>query len=676
MKCKAQITRCASTINSYNPFMHELISAQFPNRFLWTPFLLAFGAALYFAGPNEPTLAYPGIVALLTGLIVVVRRPNTVLTGIMLMIFGFFYAAFYTNAIDTPGLRRTLHDIDISGRVTKIDHTPDKTRVYLDIAANQINSDYDINRRATVRINIDANDVHVGDTLTARATLFRPTPASAPETFDYARWAYFNRLTATGYASDYSVTSGNRHNINSLRERMHNAANSFLTDGLVLGYKSALPDDQRDIWTAAGVGHVWSISGFHMTLVAGWLFALFYTVMRSIPAITRRIPARIPALMCAWVGLTFYLFLSGVGVATIRAFLMTTLGFAAVAIGREALSMRNVCLAMILIFLINPHYVMQPGFQLSFSAIFGLIWYFGDATPYRRHTRIERIRRAIYATIMTSVIATIFTAPFVAAHFYAMPTYSLLGNLVLLPIFSIAIMPLVMIGTFTALAGWTGPIVLAKWIYDFTLATATKIAALPAAVILVPHIPNTAMVFMIVGLVAIMFIRPAPDARGVMRRINYFIGVALISVGILITTIHPRPAFYVTADHELIAFQGADGKLEFNKARASNHFFTFDTWKQINREPVGTDNRRRKCPNGLCIIDTERFRVAYVQKFVPTMKNIASLCRDSSIDYIVTYFYVDAPACNHKILRGGFVINPDGRVRHWPMRRRWHNPRA
>ncbi len=657
-------------INSYTLSMREFISEQFQNRFLWAPFLMAFGAALYFTLNGEPPLPCPVLfaIAMLAGAFA--PRVPTLLRGILLLGFGFCYAAAFTHVIDTPQITRNLRDLEISGTITKIDYTDTKTRIYIRIPANLINRDISENRTATVRVSMSEipTPVHIGDTIDARVTLFRPASSYMPETFDYARWAYFNGLSATGFVQDYSITSTRTYNINTLRDYIHGKSDSFLADTLVLGYKSALPDDDRTIWTTNGVGHVWSISGFHMTLVSGWLFAFFYLIFRTIAPITRRVPARIPAMICAWFGLLFYLFISGGGIATIRAFLMTSLVFAAFVSGREALSMRNICLAFCLIFLINPHYVMQPGFQLSFSAVFGLIWYFRNST-YQKRTVIQRIRRAIAAAAMTSIIATIFTTPFVAAHFYQFPTYSLVGNLILLPLFSVAIIPLVMLGTVTATLGWTGPLMLAEMIYHGALAVATKIAALPLAVILTPHIPNIAIVFMIVGFLCLMFIRATRP------KINYILCASFIGIGVVITALAPRPIFFATHDHELIAFVAPDGKLEFNKARASNHFFAFDTWKQINTEPTATPNRRRKCVRGVCIFETQNWTLAYTQKFVPTMNNIAKFCRDESIDYIVSYFDIDAPGCNHKILRGAFSIYKSGRVKYHVTRRPWHNPR-
>jgi len=648
--------------------MNKWLQEQYKNAFLWVPFIMAGGAAMYFACANT-TCAVASVAAgavIITGALC---KNKYAMRGGMLFLFGLSYATLYTHIIATPRIYHPMRDIELSGRVHNIDFTPDKTRLYISVPANQVKST--AHGAATLRLNVaDATNIHIGDNITATASIFPPAMASAPETFDYARWSYFNGLTATGFISDYTITShSNGGMIDMLRNRLHEHGNSFLADTLVLGYKNAIPRDQGAVWTAAGVGHVWSISGFHMTLVSGWLFAIFFCVFRMIPYVTRRVPARIPALICAWTGLLFYLFLSGADVATIRAFLMTTLVFAAFIMGRSALSMRNICIVFCAIFLIKPHYIMQPGFQLSFAAIFGLIWFWGGRRTYNR-TIVRKIGFAIYAAAMTSVVATIFTAPFVAAHFYQVPTYGLIGNLILLPVFSFVIMPAVVVGTITAAAGLTGPLSLAEYVYAHLLPVAQKISDMPYANIITPHIPNIALVMIITGFLCVMFLR-ATDA---VRRLNYIIGEVFIATGVLITATYPRPVFYAAPDHVLVAFS-YNGKLEFNKSRSSAHLFTFDTWKQLNHEPVGTPNTRCKGQNGVWMYDAGKFNLAYIQKFVPLQREIVRLCHDNSVNYIVSYFDIRAPKCSHKILRGGFVIYPDGRVRYSAPMRPWNSPR-
>ncbi len=633
------------------------------DAFVFAPFIIAGGAALYFTCGAEPGIPMWAAGAAIAASIMMLQKTQIITRAIALFAFGFFYAMVYTNAVDTPLMTRNMRDAALDATVENIDYTPDKHRIYLQVDASDINAG---DGRAIVRVSApgDSTPPQIGDKIRANVGLFRPAPADAPGAFDYARWAYFNKLSATGYMDEYTVLADNGGGgINSVRKFLHEKANSHLTDGLVLGYKNILTQDERQYWTTAGIGHVWSISGFHMTLVAGWLFAIFYMIFRCIPRITRAYPARIPAMFAAWCGLVGYLMISGVGVATVRAFLMTSLMFAAVALGRSAISMRNICIAFCIIFLINPHNVMQAGFQLSFAAIFGLIWFWGVVRPKMPRGRISKI---IFTAVMTSLVATIFTTPFVAAHFHTIPTYGLIGNLTLLPIFSLLIMPLVMVGTFAAAIGIHAPLELAHWIYDFALLGARQISALPMAEIITPHIPGIALVIMTAGLVGLMFIKPGR------YKINVIICSLAMAAGCTMTALAPRPMFFATSDHELVAFANDDA-IEFNKARASNHYFTFDTWKQMLGLPAGTKNIRRAHDRGVYDFKTQNFHLVYIQKFVPLMRNIEKLCHDPDIDYIVSYFDIQSPSCGDKILRGGFVIDPSGRVRNAQLNRRWHN---
>lgn len=229
-------------------------------------------------------------------------------------------------------------------------------------------------------------------------------------------------------------------------------------------------------------------------------------------------------------------------------------------------------------------------------------------------------------------------------------------------------MPLVCIGVITIMFGWMFPIDAAGKTYELLLSVATKITTLPGATITLPHISNAALVCIILGLMCVMFIRP------LRIKINYILGAVFICIGVTIVITTPRPVFYVTPDHELAAFVGENKKLEFTKSRASNHYFAFDTWRQMNGESIGVKNIRRKPVDGVWIYKTQNFTLAYIQKYVPLSKNIARMCRDENIDYIISYFQIDAPQCDHKILRSGFVIYPSGKIRYVPTRRPWHSP--
>lgn len=639
--------------------MRQWLDNQFQNLFLYVPFLLAGGAAIYFTAYTEPSIVLCATIAIVCTCAFCIKKIPLLLRAMLLIIFGFCYACCFTNFINTPTISHNIHNVNIIGDVKSIDYADDKARIILSVNAQDINAG---NGTANLRLSVKnfENLPQIGDTINVHGGIFKTNRAYAPETFDFAQWAYFKNISAMGYVNELNVLKhNNKINIDSWRDKIHRKTNSFLADSLVLGYKSAVPKDDNKIWTATGIGHVWSISGFHMTLVGGWLFLIMFFVFRSIPQITNRIPAKIPATICAWFGLMFYLFLSGVDIATLRAFLMTTLVFGAFVFGRNAISMRNVAVAFCVIFFINPYCVMQAGFQLSFSAVFGLVWLYQDVKPKMPQNKLLKI---IYACVLTSLVATIFTAPFVAAHFGAIPIYGLIGNLLLLPIFSVAIMPLVFIGVIGAIFGFATPITWAHDIYNWLIEIAKWIAKLPNANMTVPHISNLALLFFVMAFMSLMFIKP------IKIKVNYVLFSIFFMVAVIAVCKTPKPVFYATYDNELVAFLNSEKLLEFNKSRAANHKFAFDTWKGINGEEKETPNKRRKHNNGIFKYNN----IVYIQKFVPLMKNIEKLCNDDSVKYIVSYFKINAPKCKHKILNGGFLIYPNNKVKYLQSERLWN----
>lgn len=655
--------------------MREFLTKQFSDKFLWLPIILAFAAACYFSMPTEPNISHPVIAFISCAIILLFGKMNFLIRGAVLFVFGFLYAAVYTQVfVQTPVLKHDLREVDIVATVTDIDIADSKRRLVLRINGDELNTKHPTNIKLTITGDKPTPDV--GDVLRAKVSLFPPAHAEAPETFNYARWAYFNGLTATGFIIDYNILNhDDDFSINGFRNTIHNKSNSFLTDGLVLGYKNSVPENDKQIWTTAGVGHIWSISGFHMTLIGGWLFALFYFICRSIGFITRRVPARIVACVCAWVILFLYVCISGLSVATMRAFLMTSGVFLALLLGRDAISMRNISIAFLILFFANPHFVMQSGFQLSFAAIFGLIWFFNDKKFDNSNKNIfQKFKSCIFAAAATAIVATIFTMPFIATHFNSIPTYSLIGNLVLLPIFSIIIMPLVILGTIFACMGAHLLLNIAHSVYLWTLHIAQNITDLPVSNINIPHISNLAFSLFVLGFVFLILIKPIKDSGiWLYRYANYVLCGILVGFGILIVATQSKPVFYITPDHELIGMV-YDNKLEFNKARASNHYFAFDSFRELNGEPHSDKNTRRKCPDGVCIYKSQNFTIAYIQKFKPLQKHFMNLCMDNDIDYIVSYFDIWANACNHKILHGGFVIYPSGHIKYTPSNRWWDNP--
>lgn len=650
--------------------MKEILEYQHKNAFIWMPFIMAFGAALYFNLDNEPHFHFPILIALLFALIAI-KYKNFIVRIITIFLFGFFYAMSFTHIVNTPQIHDSFGFIDVSGTIKDIDFTSDASRIILNIPDYKQNATSDsqnVNFRITVKDNTD--NLHIGDRISGTIKTFHAPNKYAPGTFDFARWLYFSNISGNGFFKDYKITQSNNTDIN-LRTYIHKKSKSKLTDALVLGYKHAIPKYESDIWKSVGIGHVWSISGFHMTLFGGWLFALFYLLFRSIPYITKRIPAKYPAIICAWFGLIFYLCISGISVATVRAFLMATLIFAAILLSRSVFSLRNGALVFLIIFLINPFYVMHVGFQLSFAAIFGLLWFFKDK-EYLKRNILNKIFHIVYMSLMTAIIATLFTLPFIIAHFGYIPIYSLIGNLIILPIFSILIMPLIMISTIFALLGNYFFINLTHNIYDYTLTMAKHISDLPFANLQMPFVSNSVLVLCIIGLLFLILIVKTDSKNFFLKHINYILCFICITFATIIYTTHSKPLFYATENHELVGFI-VDGKLKFSKSSDSNNYFAFNTWREFNKEIPSDKNERYKCDHGLCIYKTKNWNLAYMKNFTAVLNNIEEICHDNSINYIVATFDIDTKKCHAKILQNGLLIYPNSKITEFSNHRPWNN---
>ena len=657
---KSELQR--NEIKSYNTDMKNFLSNQYQNTFLWVPIFLAFGMAYYFSVGPEPSIVKL-ILALITGTCgIFLFRKIPFVALLMCLFFGFGYAGLYTHIKNTPQLSHDIHNIEITGRIIDIDHTEEKTRIHLKT------DDYGIIRVSTS----DKLELKPGAIISGDGGLFKPKPADAPYGFDFARHAYFNNLTAIGYIKDIKMLYTPESGVYTVRQYVHNKANSFLTDSLLLGYKNAISPEHRDIWVTNGVAHLWSISGYHMTLIAGWLFIIFYTIFRCIPKLVRRVPARIPATICSWVGLVGYVFISGGGVATLRAFIMASLIMLAIILGRSIMSMRIVSFAFIIIALVNPYNIMRAGFQLSFAAIFGILWLWTSVKPRTPHSKIFRY---IYSALLTTIIATIFTAPFVLTHFGEIPIYGVLGNLIFLPLFSFILMPLVIIGTICAILGIGSPIIFADTIYNHLYSIATYIAGLPFGNLSVGVPPNASIVFMMLGLACLIFIKNIDTFKILIaRHINLVLSVIFITIGTATWLTSPRPIFYISYDHKLIGAT-IDGKLKFNRSHDSDNYFAFDNWKKLNREKIGTENERLTKESGVYTILRPYWKIVYLPNYSSLSKNIISMCQNPEVKYIASYFDMNSDKCANKIIHGGAVVYKSGHIDYVPSNRLWHNPR-
>lgn len=272
---------------------------------------------------------------------------------------------------------------------------------------------------------------------------------------------------------------------------------------------------------ASNMAHLLAISGLHMGLLTGFVFAAARTVLAAIPGAALRWPIKSWAAGVALIAAAIYLALSGGNVATQRAFIMVSVMLVAVMLGRRALTLRAVALAALIVLVLSPESLTGPGFQMSFAATTALVAVF-------RATRESPIRdlpgwvKPVIALVISSAVAGAATAPIGAAHFNTLSKYGLLANLLSVPLMGTVVMPLAVLAACLAPFGLSAlALRMMEPAVNWILAVAHRVSELDGAVGHVASGPSWTLPVLALGLLFVIlwqgrarFIGLAPGRSG------------------------------------------------------------------------------------------------------------------------------------------------------------------
>lgn len=315
--------------------------------------------------------------------------------------------------------------------------------------------------RIIVRTPVEG-DMIVGSMIRLAVILSPPNGAVTPDGYDFARRAYFKGLVGEGFAaSPVEVLAGSnsdwRLRLEHLRLAIAERILAILPDdrgavavALLVGYRHYLPENIKQDFREAGLAHLMAISGLHLGLVSAAAFFVLEMIAAAFPALALRMTPRKIAAIGAFGVAAMYLMLSGMSVSTVRAFIMVCVALLAVLLDRRVLSLRSVAIAALTILLISPEAILDVGFQMSFAATAALVVVYEDLSRKGRFTKLAqgwlaKLWHVFLITGITTIVAELAVAPFALFHFQATPTIGLGANLMVVPVFSLVIMPLALI---------------------------------------------------------------------------------------------------------------------------------------------------------------------------------------------------------------------------------------
>ncbi len=531
-------------------------------------------------------------------------------------------------------------------------------------------------RRERVRVLGDAGEIQPGDPVLIRAVLAPPRPAAIPGGYDFAFHAAFADIRATGFAVE-TASPGPATRQDRLARRLVRVRAALsshirarmaprpggLAAALLTGDRAHIAPRDVEALRQSGLGHVLAISGMHMALLAGGVFFAVRLLLSAVSPWARRHDAAIPA---AWAALGFaagYLLLSGGSIPTQRAFIMIVSVLGAVLLRRRALSLHTLAIAVLAVLGLQPQAVITPGFQMSFSAASALI-VAARVWQARRQAGAGRgafaqVRLFVSGLGTTSLVAGSATAGFAAFHFHRIASWGLAGNLLVMPIFSLIVMPAGVIGLVLIPLGLDAlPFAVMEGGLSVMLDLAAHVAAWPGALRPVMATPGWVLGVFTAGFALTLLLRGPHRLGG---------GAIMLAAG-LSWTVLPQPNLLIS-DTAVVMVQDERGRWAVSDRRRSR--FSARAFLEARGEPGLRPARWDAYCDGLgCGTEIEGVRLTVLER----LDDWATDC--ARADLIITRLSVSpriASRCAAELIdattlsrHGSQSLRLDnGRIRDW-----------
>jgi len=345
--------------------------------------------------------------------------------------FDAFHIAFYNDRD---------YDLLITGTVIEPpDYRDNYTNLRLSVSAVDT-GDGDLEASGLLLVRVSNNQTfHYGDRLRLRGKLQTP-----PENEEFSYRDYLAAQHIHSYMSSAEVTilpdkGGNPISsaLYALRDRsleniyrMFPDPESSLLAGILLGVDTGLTRELQQAFKNTGTAHIIAISGFNISIIAGIFFAFF----------SRFLGERRGAVV-AILGIALYTFVVGADAAVVRAAIMGSLALFAKQVGRRQFALNTLLAVAFVMTVVNPLFVWDVGFQLSFFATLGLILYadpfsqFADRIirHYFPESAAERFAELFSEFVLLTLAAQLTTIPIMAYHFQRISLVSFIANPFILP---------------------------------------------------------------------------------------------------------------------------------------------------------------------------------------------------------------------------------------------------
>ena len=587
----------------------------------WIPVFIAIGILIGFQiePVNYWVLITVIVFFLLLRLFCASLTLSFIITSFICIIIGLISIQIRVLNVNSPIIPFDEQFAYVSGKIDNITPIEHGYRILLSDVRIKKLSQEQTKMRLTVRTQI--NDARVGDIVKFSAILSRPMLPYLENSYNFARDAYFKQIGAVGYSvSDLKVIKTDpkswQDKINSLRNniqiRVNDAIGSYngsIATALMINEYSNINKQVLKNLRATGLAHILSVSGMHLSLVAAIFFFSSRFLLNCFEPIALRIHCKKVAAFISLLGSFGYLLISGMEVAAIRSFIMTSMIIIAVIIDRSASPMRAIALAASVILIVTPENIIHPSFQMSFGAVLALIacyeLFAKIKFDFASFNLFQKILFYLFSLSFASLIAGLATMPFILYHFNQSSNYSILANLLAIPIASFWLMPCVVL-TFFLYPFHLEFLSLKIMEYgiELMLNIAAYVAYLPYSVTIFSKITDLNLLIIVFGMLWFCL----------WRTYIRLAGIFIICFAVILQSLEAKPDIFIDWDAKKIAILDQRNQLifltkplaKFKKQLLMNQLGATVSFRHLERQ-----SKEISCKENICLLHKDNYRVKF-----------------------------------------------------------------